>query len=135
MPVYSSSREKSTHLVAGVAMQSDSGKTQSLWMATATVPTFPPLDSEARANVCVIGAGIAGMTTAYLLARSGQTVILVDDGSIGGGETGRTTAHLTAALDDRYCEIEKVHGEEGARLAAESHLAAINRIESIAAME
>ena len=45
--------------------------------------------------------------------------------------TARTTAHFVTALDDRYFEIENVHGEKGARLAAESHTAAIDRIEAI----
>ncbi|MFL5479169.1 MAG: FAD-dependent oxidoreductase [Gemmatimonadaceae bacterium] len=116
-------------------MQSDSGHTTSVWMGTTEVPQFQPLTQDLRTNVCVIGAGIAGMTTAYLLARAGRAVVVIDDGPIGGGETGRTTAHLTAALDDRYYEIEKLHGEEGARLAAESHMSAIHRIESIASME
>ncbi|MDO8501760.1 MAG: FAD-dependent oxidoreductase [Gemmatimonadaceae bacterium] len=75
------------------------------------------------------------MTTAYLLARAGRAVVVIDDGQIGGGETGRTTAHLTAALDDRYYQIQKLHGQEGARLAAESHTAAVARIESIASQE
>jgi len=75
------------------------------------------------------------MTTAYLLARAGRAVVVIDDGPVGGGETGRTTAHLTAALDDRYYQIQKLHGVEGARLAAESHTSAINRIESVAALE
>ena len=50
-------------------------------------------DCLAHANVCVVGAGIAGITTAYLLAREGKSVVVVDDGPVGGGETGRTTAH------------------------------------------
>ena len=104
-------------------------------MDTAEVPEFPPLDSDARASVCVVGAGMAGMMTAYLLTRAGRSVIVIDDGRIGSGETGRTTAHITAALDDRYYSIEKVHGALGARYAAESHTAAINRIESIVGME
>src|SRR6202163_4933336 len=116
-------------------MHSDSGHTTSVWMDTTEVPQFQPLTQDLRANVCVIGAGIAGMTTAYLLARAGRAVVLIDDGPIGGGETGRTTAHLTAALDDRYYNIAKLHGEEGARLAAESHMSAIHRIETIASME
>jgi glycine/D-amino acid oxidase-like deaminating enzyme/nitrite reductase/ring-hydroxylating ferredoxin subunit len=71
------------------------------------------------------------MTTAYLLAREGKSVVVVDDGPIGGGMTGRTTAHLVNALDDRFYDLEKYHGGEGVRLAAESHTAAIDRIESI----
>jgi glycine/D-amino acid oxidase-like deaminating enzyme/nitrite reductase/ring-hydroxylating ferredoxin subunit len=116
-------------------MHSDSGHTTSVWMDTTEVPQFQPLTQDLRANVCVIGAGIAGMTTAYLLARAGRAIVLIDDGPIGGGETSRTTAHLTAALDDRYYNIEIMHGEEGARLAAESHMSAIHRIENIASME
>lgn len=118
----------------GRTMRSDSGYTTSVWMA-ADVPDVPTLNHNIRTSVCIVGAGIAGMTTAYLLARAGRAVVVIDDGPIGGGETGRTTAHITAALDDRYAEIEKLHGEEGARIAAESHVAAINRIETIASLE
>ncbi len=99
------------------------------------LPQFSPLDRDIRVNVCIVGAGIAGMTCAYLLARTGRSVVVIDDGPIAGGETGRTTAHLTAALDDRYYEIEKLHGKDGARIAAESHSAAIDRVENIASLE
>src|SRR5204862_1315925 len=116
-------------------MHSNSGHTTSVWMGSTEVPQFQSLTQDLRVNVCIIGAGIAGMTTAYLLDRAGRAVALIDDGPIGGGETSRTTAHLTAALDDRFYEIEKIHGEEGARIAAESHMSAIHRIESIASME
>ena len=102
----------------------------SIWMATATVPEPPPLQKDTSANVCVVGAGIAGMTTAYLLARQGKSVVVVDDGPMAGGQTQRTTAHLSNAIDDRYFEIERLHGEEGARLVAASHTAAIDRIEA-----
>ena len=115
-------------------MRSDSGHTTSVWMA-ADVPDLPVLSHDLRTSVCIVGAGIAGLTTAYLLARAGRAVVVIDDGPIGGGETGRSTAHITAALDDRYVEIEKLHGSEGARIAAESHTAAINRIESISSLE
>jgi glycine/D-amino acid oxidase-like deaminating enzyme len=85
--------------------------------------------------VCIIGAGIAGISTAYLLTRAGLSVVVLDDGPIGGGETGRTTAHLSNALDDRYSELERFFGTRGAQLAAESHTAAIDCIESIIAAE
>ena len=115
-------------------MRSDSGHTTSVWMA-ADVPDLPTLSHDVRTSVCVVGAGIAGMTTAYLLGRAGRAVVLIDDGPIGGGETGRSTAHITAALDDRYSELEKLHGEERSQIAARSHTAAIDRIESIASLE
>lgn len=116
-------------------MRSDSGYTTSVWMDSTDAPELPRVTGDMRTHVCIVGAGIAGMTTAYQLARAGRAVIVIDDGQIGGGETGRSTAHLTAALDDRYYRIEKLHGSEGAQLAAESHAAAITRIESIASLE
>jgi glycine/D-amino acid oxidase-like deaminating enzyme/nitrite reductase/ring-hydroxylating ferredoxin subunit len=99
------------------------------------MPAAPPLTRDVRADVCVVGAGIAGLTTAYLLTKAGRSVVVLDDGPLAGGETCRTTAHLTSALDDRFFELERLHGENGARLAAESHRAAIDRIESIVAAE
>lgn len=100
-------------------------------MTTADVPHFEPLREDIECDVCIVGAGIAGMTTAYLLSRAGKRAVVLDDGPVGGGETGRTTAHLAFALDDFYSEIEKMHGAEGARIAAASHMAAVSRIESI----
>jgi glycine/D-amino acid oxidase-like deaminating enzyme len=75
------------------------------------------------------------MSTAYLLAREGRSVIVIDDGAVGSGETHHTTAHLSNALDDRYTELERMHGPEGAKLAAASHTAAIDCIRRIAAHE
>jgi glycine/D-amino acid oxidase-like deaminating enzyme/nitrite reductase/ring-hydroxylating ferredoxin subunit len=104
---------------------------QSVWQATAQLPSFSPLTVDVTADVCVVGAGIAGLTTAYLLTQVGKSVVVLDDGAIGSGMTGVTTAHLTNAIDDRYFEIERLHGEHGARLAADSHGAAIDGIETI----
>src|SRR5919108_2319112 len=111
-------------------MESNSGQSDSIWTQT-KVPTQATLDRDISGDVCVVGGGIAGITTAYLLGRQGKSVILLDDGPIGGGQTERTTAHLTNAIDDHYCEIERLHGERGAQLAAESHTTAIDRIEKI----
>jgi glycine/D-amino acid oxidase-like deaminating enzyme/nitrite reductase/ring-hydroxylating ferredoxin subunit len=116
-------------------MKPESGHTTSLWHATSSPIMRTPLTEDARADVCVIGAGIAGMTTAYLLAREGRRVIVLDDGPVGGGETGRTTAHLSDALDDRFRSLERLHGEDGARLAAQSHRRAIEQIAQIAERE
>src|SRR6185295_12626078 len=110
-------------------------QSKSIWMDTAQIPEESSLREKTSGDVCVVGAGISGMTTAYLLAREGKSVVVLDDGPIGGGMTGRTTAHLVNALDDRYFELERLHGEEGARLAAESHTAAIDRIDSIVTRE
>jgi len=115
---------------------STSGATASSWLATAPArPVFGPLRANTTADVVVIGAGIAGLTTAYLLGREGKKVVVLEDGEIASGETGRTTAHLANALDDRFTVLEKLFGETGARLAAESHGAAIDQIEKNVAAE
>src|SRR5690349_9842371 len=95
------------------------------------VPTAAPAD----ADVCVVGAGIAGITTACLLQREGLQVQVIEAWNIGAGETGRTTAHLTAVLDDRLTHLEKLFGRDRTRLAVESHQFAIDQIESLAIEE
>ena len=116
-------------------MKDDSQASTSLWMATADTPSRSRLKESIRTDVCIIGAGIAGLTTAYLLVREGRSVVVVDDGLSGGGMTGRTTAHLTNAFDDRYFDMEKLHGEGGSRLIAGSHTAAIEKINQIITVE
>jgi glycine/D-amino acid oxidase-like deaminating enzyme/nitrite reductase/ring-hydroxylating ferredoxin subunit len=115
-------------------MRSDSGGTTSMWVSS-PVPEAQPLSADADGDVCIVGAGIAGLSTAYLLARAGQRVLVVDDGPIGGGETARTTAHLTTVLDKRFYEIERKNGAGAARRAASSHSAAITAIEAITRQE
>jgi glycine/D-amino acid oxidase-like deaminating enzyme/nitrite reductase/ring-hydroxylating ferredoxin subunit len=112
-------------------VKTDNGQTTSVWMATADTPHASRLEQDTEADVCIVGAGIAGLTTAYLLTREGRSVVVLDDGPTGGGMTARTTAHLSNALDDRFYELERLFGEQGARTAAESHTAAIDRVEAI----
>jgi glycine/D-amino acid oxidase-like deaminating enzyme len=116
-------------------MREFSGRTVSIWHSTAHVPDFPPLRAAARAEVAIVGAGIAGLSAAYQLALRGVRAVVLDDGPIGGGDTGRTTAQLTCILDKGYAETERLRGADGARLAAESHMAAIDTIERAAAAE
>jgi glycine/D-amino acid oxidase-like deaminating enzyme/nitrite reductase/ring-hydroxylating ferredoxin subunit len=107
----------------------------SLWSKTPKGPSMPALDKNINADVCIVGAGIAGMTTAYLLAREGKSVVVLDKSQIGSGETAHTTAHLSNVIDGGYREIEVLHGAKGAQLVAQSHTAAIAQIESIVAEE
>ena len=108
-----------------------SGHADPVWYAAADVPRFMPVLTDESADACVVGAGIAGLTTAYLLAKAGKSVVVVDAKPVAGGESGRTSAHLASAIDDRFTEIEKLHGGEAARIQYESHAAAIDQIERI----
>ena len=95
----------------------------------------PPLTSGARVDVCILGAGLAGMIAAYLLARDERSVLVIDDGPIGGIQGGFEAAHLASVMERPYALLEARHGASGARLAAQSYAAAIDTLESIARRE
>lgn len=106
-------------------------RSRSCWMDDAPAINAPRLTTDAACDVVVIGAGMAGLSTAYELARQGQSVVVIDRGRIGTGMTARTTAHLATELDDFYSELISVRSEEEARLYHESQVDAVNRIEAI----
>lgn len=113
------------HLRSGLT----SGVHNSYWTDSMPVMEFAPLRKDVQTDVVIIGGGMAGVSIAYRLTQLGRRIVLLEDGAIGSGESGRTTAHLASALDDRYYELERIFGKEGARYAAESHRAAIDFIE------
>jgi len=107
--------------------------TESPWR-TGPVPfpdLGPALGEHAHRRVYCWG-GDCRVDHAYLLGKAGQRVVVLEGRTCGSGETGQTSAHLSSALDDRFVELERIHGKEGARLAGQSHAAAIARIEAIA---
>ena len=106
-------------------------RSKSCWMDSAPTIAAAPLDGDRTCDVVVIGAGIAGLSTAYELSRFGRAVIVIDRGAIGRGMTARTTAHLATELDDFYSELIRTRSEEEARLYYDSQVAAVNRIEAI----
>ncbi len=70
------------------------------------MPEFPAfLSGKVEVDVLVIGAGITGITAAWLLKKSGCRVAVVDQYGVGGGETGHTTVHLTCVTDARLSEL------------------------------
>jgi glycine/D-amino acid oxidase-like deaminating enzyme/nitrite reductase/ring-hydroxylating ferredoxin subunit len=112
-------------------MKSPDGVTKPLWTDVRDPARNRKSPKKLEANVCVVGAGIAGLSVAYLLAREGKSVIVLDEGKVGSGQTERTSAHLASAIDDRFVEMEKLHGEEGSRVCYQSHAKAIDTIEQI----
>jgi glycine/D-amino acid oxidase-like deaminating enzyme/nitrite reductase/ring-hydroxylating ferredoxin subunit len=111
--------------------RSTSGNNKTFWTDNAEKLSYEKLDENLDVDVVIVGGGIAGMSVAYNLLRCGKTIALVEDGFIGSGETGRTSAHLTAVLDDRYYRLEKLYGKENTKLIAESHRKAIEFIETV----
>lgn len=106
-----------------------SGAHNSFWIDSIEQKRYETLQSDIETDVLVIGGGISGITTAYCLVKAGRKVVLIEDGFLFSGETGRTTAHVVNALDDGYTDLIRMHGKENATLAAESHTAAISFVE------
>ncbi|KAL2109693.1 hypothetical protein VUR80DRAFT_2127 [Thermomyces stellatus] len=95
-------------------------------------PSFEPLKEDAKAEVCIIGAGIAGISLAYELVTRGKDVLMLEARDVLSGESGRTSGHLSNALDDGYVNIIKKHGQYGAQAAADSHTWALNHVGKVA---
>jgi len=100
-------------------------------MNTEVAPDAPPLRRDDRADVVVVGSGIAGLSTAYELSRGGKDVVVVDRGPIAKGMTSRTTAHLVAISDDSFDAFIKLRGLDLAKTYFQSQSAAVDRIEQI----
>jgi len=104
----------------------------SSWFSNITEPIkFDKLNEDISVDIVIVGGGISGLTAGYILSKEGKNIAIVEDGYIGSGETSHTTAHITAALDDRYYNLEETFGIEKARIAAESHTKALDFIESV----
>ncbi|HTG32960.1 MAG TPA: FAD-dependent oxidoreductase [Thermoanaerobaculia bacterium] len=100
------------------------------WDTVKEEPEYPALDGDARVDVAIVGAGITGLTAARLLVREGKRVAVLDQGRVGGGTTGGTTAHVTQVPDLRYRELRSKWGLEDLRTVVDSSRAALERIAS-----
>jgi glycine/D-amino acid oxidase-like deaminating enzyme/nitrite reductase/ring-hydroxylating ferredoxin subunit len=104
----------------------------SYWKLPGTPTRYPSLESNLEVDAVIIGGGLTGITTAYLLKEAGAKVVLVERGYCAAGDTGRTTAHLTYVTDQRLHHLVKVFGEDAARAFWEAGAAAIDQIHDIA---
>src|SRR5262245_45615640 len=78
---------------------------RSYWIESASLPAFPRLDQDASADVVVVGGGMTGLTTAYLLARGGRSVVLLERRRCAEVDTAFTSAHLTMVTDTRLKDL------------------------------
>jgi glycine/D-amino acid oxidase-like deaminating enzyme len=102
--------------------------TDSYWIASAPLPSFPQPTGNVMVDVVVVGGGITGITSAYLLKKAGLKVALLERGRFARIDTGHTTAHLTSVTDLRLQAISKTFGREAARAVWDAGAAAIDQI-------
>ncbi|MET7370291.1 FAD-dependent oxidoreductase [Streptomyces sp. NPDC005566] len=108
------------------------GTAESYWMATTPGTRWPTLDTDTTADVVVIGAGMAGLSTAWELTRAGRNVVVLEADRVAAGVSGYTTAKLTAAHSLVYGRLRRTRGKDGARQYAHSQQTAVERVASVA---
>jgi glycine/D-amino acid oxidase-like deaminating enzyme/nitrite reductase/ring-hydroxylating ferredoxin subunit len=101
------------------------------WTDSASLPTFSTIDRDIDVDVAVIGGGITGLTTAYLLLSAGKSVAILERGRCASIDTGHTTAHLTMVTDTRLSELVSRFGRSHAQAVWDAGLAAIDQIDAI----
>jgi glycine/D-amino acid oxidase-like deaminating enzyme/nitrite reductase/ring-hydroxylating ferredoxin subunit len=106
--------------------------TLSYWSATHTFSAFPAIERDIEVDVVVVGAGLTGITTAYLLKQAGARVALLERDRIAAGDTSRTTAHLTYVMDYRLHQLASTFGHDAAKAFWEAGASAIDEIAAIA---
>ncbi len=105
---------------------------RSPWQPPSAASAVEPLDHDLTTDVCVIGAGMAGLLCALELVERGRSVIVLEREGVAAGDTAMTTAHLTTLLDSRYHALASMHGAEATRSIATSHMRAIAHLERVA---
>jgi len=108
------------------------GRAESYWLATTPESSYPPLSGDIHIDVAILGGGIVGITTAFLLKEAGlSSVAVIEADRIIKGVTGHTTAKVTSQHGLIYDRLISKFGKEQAQQYADSNQAAIEKIASI----
>jgi glycine/D-amino acid oxidase-like deaminating enzyme len=104
---------------------------KSYWMDSTTSPGYPPLSDTVKIDVAIIGGGIAGLTTAYLLKKLGMTVAVIEKDTVGGGVSGHTTGKVTSQHNLIYDKLSRRLSLDIARAYGQANQMAIAKIREI----
>nr|MBA3272005.1 FAD-binding oxidoreductase [Acidobacteriota bacterium] len=109
--------------------------TKPYWMRSSDVPDFPALDRDLSVDVAIVGGGVVGISTAYLLKAAGLTVAVLEREQYAMRDSGHTTAHLTMVTDELLSDLVKNFGRDTATAVWDAGRMAIDRIEATIAAE
>ena len=104
-------------------------KAVSYWIDSTAQTSFPNMENV-TVDVAIVGAGIAGITAAYLLKQAGKTVALIEAQQIAASASGHTTAKVTSLHQLIYADLIDRIGEEKARIYGESNQAGVEFVAS-----
>ncbi len=104
---------------------------ESIWKKTAELPKFEELHENKKCDVLIIGGGMAGILTAFMLDNLGVDYMLVEADRICGGVTGNTTAKITSQHGLIYNKLIDRFGEEKARLYYEANERALENFRAL----
>ncbi|MGV9881533.1 FAD-dependent oxidoreductase [Streptomyces sp. NPDC003006] len=107
------------------------GRPESYWMDTSESTSYPPLAEDIEVDVAVVGGGIAGLSTAWEVARDGRTVAVLEADRIAAGVTGYTTAKLSSLHSLVYERLRRTRGPEAAHLYARSQQEAVEHVAAV----
>src|SRR5437660_3863687 len=110
-------------------------KNVAVWIDDTPIRKFPKIQRNISVDVLVVGAGVTGITAAYLLKKAGLTVALIERERVASIDTGHTTAHLTYVTDVGLHELTTNFGKDHAQAAWDAGAAAIDQIENIVTEE
>src|SRR3954464_12183742 len=108
---------------------------ESLWIADAPASRHPPLKADLDVDVAVLGGGITGLTTAYLLKEAGADVVVLEAERVGAGVTGTNTAKVTALQQTVYSQIRSRHDTAALQAYGAANLAGVGEVERLAREE
>ena len=92
---------------------------------------YPTLDKNIETDYLIVGAGLTGLHTAYLLAGQDKKITIIDADKVGYGSSGRNTGKITSSHGLIYDKISKKYGDEKAKLYYEANQKGVKLIEEI----